>query len=35
MLFSAAAGLLLHAVWLVLRVQGSGGAFPRPLSAAE
>lgn len=35
MLFSAAAGLLLHAVYLVLRVQGSGGSFPRPLSAEE
>ena len=35
MLFSATAGLLLHAVYLMLRVQGSGGAFPRPLTAQE
>ena len=33
MLFST--GLLIHAVYLMLRVQGSGGAFPRPLSAEE
>ena len=28
-------GLLVHAVYLMLRVQGSGGAFPRPLSPEE
>lgn len=35
MLFSATAALLLHAVYFILRVQGSGGAFPSPLSADE
>ena len=33
MLFSL--GLLAHAMYLMLRVQGSGGTFPKPLSAAE
>ena len=35
MLFSAASALLLSAVYMILRVQGSGGSFPRPLSAEE
>lgn len=35
MLFSATAALLLNAVYLILRVQGSGGSFPRPLTAEE
>ena len=35
MLFSAASVLLLSAVYMILRVQGSGGSFPRPLSAEE
>lgn len=33
MLFSL--GLLAHAMYLMLRVQGSGGTFPKPLSAEE
>ncbi len=33
MLFSM--GLLVHAVYLMLRVQGGGGQFPRPLTAEE
>lgn len=33
MLFSM--GLFVHAVYLMLRVQGSSGTFPKPLSAAE
>lgn len=28
-------GLFVHAVYLMLRVQGSNGTFPKPLSAAE
>lgn len=28
-------GLFVHAVYLMLRVQGSSGTFPKPLSAAE
>lgn len=35
MLFSAASALFLSAVYMILRVQGSGGSFPRPLSAEE
>lgn len=35
MLFSASSALLLGAVYMILRVQGSGGCFPRPLTAAE
>lgn len=35
MLFPTAAGFLLHAVYLMLRVQGSNGSFPRPLSPQE
>lgn len=29
------AGLLVHALYLMLRVQGSGGAFPKPLTAEQ
>ena len=28
-------GLWMNALYLMLRVQGSGGAFPRPLRAEE
>lgn len=35
MLFSATSALLLGAVYMILRVQGSGGCFPRPLTATE
>lgn len=35
MLFSATSAMLLGAVYMILRVQGSGGCFPRPLTAAE
>ena len=35
MLFSASSALLLSAVYMILRVQGSGGSFPRPLNLTE
>ena len=35
MLFSATSALLMGAVYMILRVQGSGGCFPRPLTPAE
>ncbi len=35
MLFSAASALLMSAIYMALRVQGSGGSFPRPLTAEE
>lgn len=35
MLFSGMSALLFSAVYMILRVQGSGGSFPRPLTAEE
>lgn len=35
MLFSVSSALLMSAVYLILRVQGAGGCFPRPLSPTE
>lgn len=35
MIFSGSAALLMSAVYLILRVQGTGGCFPRPLSPEE
>jgi RNA polymerase sporulation-specific sigma factor len=35
MLFPTISALLLSAVYMILRVQGSGGSFPRPLTSEE
>lgn len=35
MLFPTVSALLLSAVYMILRVQGSGGSFPRPLTSEE
>ena len=35
MLFTGASALLMSAIYLILRVQGSGGCFPRPLTPEE
>ena len=35
MLFTGASALLMSAIYLILRVQGAGGCFPRPLTAEE
>ncbi len=35
MFFSGASALFMGAVYLILRVQGAGGCFPRPLTAEE
>ena len=35
MLITGASALLMSAIYLILRVQGAGGCFPRPLTAEE